>query len=134
MKTDNHLQFLGSLGVMFMFCKVNFQVERSATQIYVHWVYILVIRSPVDSSSWGIFVCGPLQLTFFCYTRGKVPSSNSIVGGLTQDKREQKGVEKNDFFHKSMRYFTVKETLFIKDEALLTIFSSSAHDRMIPFP
>ena len=128
------MQFLGSIGVMLMFCKVNFHVEQSASQIYVHWVYILVIRSPVDSSSWGIFVCGPLQLKFFCYTREKVPSSNSIVGGLTQDKREQKGVEKNDFSHKSMRYFTVKETLFIKDEALLTIFSSSAHDRMIPFP
>ena len=54
--TDNHPQFLGSIGVMFMFCKVNFHVERSASQIYVHWVYILVIRSPVDSSSWGIFL------------------------------------------------------------------------------
>ena len=83
-KTDNHLQFLGSIGVMLMFCKVNFHVEQSASQIYVYWVYILVIRSPVDSSSWGIFVCGPLQLKFFCYTREKVPSSNSIVGGLTQ--------------------------------------------------
>ena len=68
---------------MFMSCKVHFYVERSASQINDHWVYVLLIRSPVDLMSCGIFVRGPLQLMFFCYTREKVPSSNSIVGRLT---------------------------------------------------
>ena len=122
---------------MFMFCKVNFHVERSASRFFVHWVYILVIRSPVvlrpgaysDIRLWS-FAVNVLLL----YKRKGTLLKFHCRRALSRQERTKTSLEKRFlFFHKSMRSFTVKETLFIKDEALLTIFSS-AHDRMIPFP
>ena len=97
---------------MFMFCKVYFHVERSASQIYLHWVYILVIRSPL--------VLGHIR-------KGTLLKFHFQRAHSRQERTKRSGEKLFLFFHKSMRYFAVKETL-------LTIFSSSAHDRMIPFP
>ena len=52
---------LSHIGVVFMSFKVNFHVVRSALQIAMCLVGIfLLIRSYLDPSFSGIFVCGPL--------------------------------------------------------------------------
>ena len=52
---------LSHIGVVFMSFKVNFDVGRSAVQIAMCLPGIfLLIRSSLDSSFSGIFVCGPL--------------------------------------------------------------------------
>ena len=53
---------LGSIAVVFMFCKVKFHVVRSALQISICLLGIfLLIRSSLDPTFFGIFVCYALK-------------------------------------------------------------------------